>query len=63
MDNRIAISGIKQGDLKGLETLVDRSQVRAVHAAHLVLYDRALAEDIAQTAYTSCKISARSAFS
>lgn len=51
MDDRIAISRIKQGDLNGLETLVDRYQVRAVHAAYLVVYDRALAEDIAQAAF------------
>jgi RNA polymerase sigma-70 factor (ECF subfamily) len=37
--------------LNGLEALVDRYQVRAVHAAYLVVYDRALAEDIAQTAF------------
>lgn len=51
MDDRIAISRIKQGDLDGLEFLVNRYQVRAVHAAYLILYDRALAEDIAQTAF------------
>lgn len=51
MDDRIAISRIKQGDLNGLEFLVNRYQVRAVHAAYLILYDRALAEDIAQTAF------------
>ena len=51
MDDRIAISRIKQGDLNGLETLVHRYQVSAVHAAYLIVYDRALAEDIAQTAF------------
>ena len=51
MDDRIAISRIKQGDLSGLEILVHRYQVRAVHAAYLILYDRVLAEDIAQTAF------------
>lgn len=51
MDDRIAISRIKQGDLTGLETLVHRYQVQAVHAAYLIVYDRALAEDIAQTAF------------
>lgn len=51
MDDRIAISRIKQGDLTGLETLVQRYQVQAVHAAYLIVYDRALAEDIAQTAF------------
>jgi RNA polymerase sigma-70 factor (ECF subfamily) len=51
MDDRIAISRIKQGDLNGLDVLVNRYQVQAVHAAYLVLYDRALAEDIAQAAF------------
>ena len=51
MDDQSAISCLKQGDLNGLATLVDRYQVRAVHAAFLVLYDRALAEDVAQTAF------------
>ncbi|HUE99161.1 MAG TPA: sigma factor [Anaerolineales bacterium] len=51
MDDRIAISRIKQSDLNGLEFLVNRYQVRAVHAAYLVVYDRALAEDLAQAAF------------
>jgi RNA polymerase sigma-70 factor (ECF subfamily) len=51
MEDRIAISRIKQGDLSGLEVLVNRYQVRAVQAAYLILYDRALSEDVAQTAF------------
>src|SRR5215207_5826874 len=51
MDDQNAISRIKQGDLNGLEFLVNRYQVRAVYAAYLVLYDRALAEDIVRTAF------------
>ena len=51
MDDRIAISRIKQGDLNGLDFLVNRYQVRAVHAAYLVVYDRVLAEDIVQSAF------------
>lgn len=51
MDDRIAISRIKQGDLNGLEALVQRYQVQAVHAAYLIVYDRALAEDVAQGAF------------
>lgn len=51
MDDRVAISRIKQGDLNGLKTLVQRYQVQAVHAAYLIVYDRALAEDIAQGAF------------
>jgi RNA polymerase sigma-70 factor, ECF subfamily len=51
MEDRIAISRLKQGDLMGLESLVNRYQVPAVHAAYLIVYDRALAEDVAQTAF------------
>ncbi len=51
MDDPIAISRIKQGDLSGLELLVDRYQVRAVHAAYLIVHDRLLAEDVVQTAF------------
>lgn len=51
MEDRIAISRIKQGDLNGLEILVKRYQAQAVHAAYLILYDHALAEDVAQTAF------------
>lgn len=51
MEDRIAISRLKQGNLTGLEALVNRYQVRAVHAAYLILYDRALAEDVVRTAF------------
>jgi RNA polymerase sigma-70 factor (ECF subfamily) len=51
MDDLIAISLLKQGDLNGLEALVTRYQVQAVHAAYMIVQDRALAEDIAQTAF------------
>jgi RNA polymerase sigma-70 factor (ECF subfamily) len=51
MDESIAISRLKQGDLVGLEKLVDQYQARAVHAAYLILFDRALAEDVAQSAF------------
>lgn len=51
MEDRNAISRLKQGDLTGLESLVNRYQVRAVHAAYLILYDRQLAEDVVRTAF------------
>lgn len=51
MEDQIAISRIKQGDLNGLETLVNRYQVQAVHAAYLILFDRLLAEDVVQSAF------------
>ena len=51
MEDRIAISLIKQGNLNGLETLVNRYQAKAVHAAYLITRDRASAEDAAQSAF------------
>jgi RNA polymerase sigma-70 factor (ECF subfamily) len=51
MEDRIAISRIKQGDLDSLEILVNRYQAQAVQAAYLILYDRPLAEDVAQSAF------------
>ena len=51
MEDRIAISRLKQGDLTGLEGLVNRYQAQAVHAAYLIVYDRALAEDVVHTAF------------
>ncbi len=51
MEDRLAISRLRQGDLNGLETLVGRYQVRAVHAAYLILFDRMLAEEVVQAAF------------
>lgn len=51
MPERDLISRIQQGDLSGLEALVSLYQVQAVHAAYLIVYDQALAEDIAQGAF------------
>lgn len=51
MDDRAATSRLKQGDLTGLESLVNRYQVQAVHAAYLIVYDRTLAEDVVHTAF------------
>lgn len=51
MDEQVAISRLKQGDVNASETLVLRYQVRAVHAAYLILRDRVLAEDVVQNAF------------
>ena len=51
MEDQKAISRLKQGDFKALEVLVQRYQVPAVHAAYLIVRDRALAEDVAQNAF------------
>ncbi|GAP13334.1 RNA polymerase sigma factor, sigma-70 family [Longilinea arvoryzae] len=46
-----AIARLKQGNIDGLEALVQRYQVEAVHAALLIVRDPALAQDIAQEAF------------
>ena len=51
MEDQIAISRIKQGNLIGLEVLVEHYQVQAVRAAYLILYNPELAEDVAQAAF------------
>ena len=51
MEDRIAISRFKQGDLSAVEPLVKRYQVQAVHAAYAIVHDKATAEDVAQVAF------------
>ena len=51
MDEREAISRLKQGDVKGLETLVSKYQVEAIKAAYLITGDRYAAEDVVATAF------------
>jgi RNA polymerase sigma-70 factor, ECF subfamily len=51
MDEKTAISQLQQGLPDGLEYLVKTYQVRAVYTANMIVFDRSLAEDIAQTAF------------
>jgi RNA polymerase sigma-70 factor (ECF subfamily) len=51
MEDRPLISRLQRGDLTGLETLVNRYQAQAVHAAYLIVSDRAQAEDVARMAF------------
>jgi RNA polymerase sigma-70 factor (ECF subfamily) len=51
MDETTAISRIKQGNLTGLEELVNLYQVKAVYCAFLILHERDLAEEVAQNAF------------
>jgi len=46
-----AISHLKQGNVAGLAVLVQQYQVKAVHAALLIVRDQATAEDIVQDAF------------
>jgi RNA polymerase sigma-70 factor (ECF subfamily) len=51
MEETEAIARLKEGDICGLEALVCRYQVQAVRTAYLITHDRALAEDIVQSAF------------
>lgn len=51
MQEREAIDQLKQGDISGLETLVQLYQTPALHTAYLISRDRALSEDIVQAAF------------
>jgi len=51
MDDRSAIGRIKDGEIGGLEMLVNAYQVKAVRAAFLVTHDESLAEDIVQETF------------
>jgi RNA polymerase sigma-70 factor (ECF subfamily) len=46
-----ALTQLRRGDIRGLETLVRAYQTRAVRAAYLVTRDRALAEEVVQEAF------------
>jgi RNA polymerase sigma-70 factor (ECF subfamily) len=51
MDETEAIQRLRHGDIAALETLVRRYQVQAARAAYLVVRDRALAQDVVQSAF------------
>jgi RNA polymerase sigma-70 factor (ECF subfamily) len=51
MDEHEAILWMKNGQIEGLEVLVNRYQVGAVRAAFLITHDKALAEDVVQETF------------
>ena len=51
MDEKQAIQQLKNGDMRGLEFLVECHQVKAVRTAYLITRDISLAEDIVQDAF------------
>ena len=53
LDEKQAIRQLKEGDISGLEFLVNRHQVKAVHTAYLITRDVALAEDVVQESFLS----------
>jgi len=46
MDEQQAILRLQQGDLSGLEFLVQRYQVQAVHSAYLIIGEYPPVEDV-----------------
>lgn len=58
-DEQQAIARLKQGDLNGLEPLVKAYQALAVHTAFLIVGNRAIAEDIVQSAFLKAARSIR----
>jgi RNA polymerase sigma-70 factor, ECF subfamily len=59
MDEKQAIHRLKQGDIHGLEFLVNQSQVKAVRAAYLITRDLGLAEEIVQESFVKAYRSIR----
>jgi len=51
MDEKQAIHRLKQGDIHGLEFLVNQFQVKAVRVAYLITRDLGLAEEIVQESF------------
>jgi len=51
MDDREAIRRMKNGEIGGLETMINRYQVKAMRTVFLVTRDRAMAEDIVQETF------------
>ena len=51
MDDLQAIQTLKNGDIRGLETLVARYQHKAIRVAFLVTHDQTLAEDVVQETF------------
>jgi RNA polymerase sigma-70 factor (ECF subfamily) len=53
MTDQEAVAKLQAHDIHGLETLVRRYHIQAMQSAYLILRDRALAEDVAQTAFVN----------
>jgi RNA polymerase sigma-70 factor (ECF subfamily) len=51
VDEQQAIARLKRGDIGGLAGFVRRYEVQAVRTAYLITHDRALAEDVVQSAF------------
>jgi len=60
LDEQQAIRKLKQGDISGLEYLVQIHQVKALRTAYLITQDIGLAEDVVQEAFIRAYRSIRS---
>jgi len=59
MDEKQAIHRLKQGDIHGLELLVNQFQLKAVRVAYLITRDLGLAEEIVQESFVKAYHSIR----
>jgi RNA polymerase sigma-70 factor (ECF subfamily) len=60
VDEQKAIRQLKNGDIGGLEFLVQHHQVKALRTAYLITRDRGLAEDVVQESFIRAYRSIRS---
>jgi RNA polymerase sigma-70 factor, ECF subfamily len=51
MSDQDAIERLKRGDINGLESLIDRYQLKAVRVAYFIVQDEHAAEDIVQEVF------------
>ncbi len=51
MTEQEAIQALRRGEIDGLEILVHRHQIKAIHAAFLVTRDKGIAQEVVQTAF------------
>ena len=59
MDEKQAIHRLKQGDIHGLEFLVNQFQLKAIRVAYLITRDLGLAEEIVQESFVKAYRSIR----
>lgn len=60
MDEKQAVQRLKQGDIHGLEFLVNQFQLKATRVAYLITRDLGLAEDVVQETFINAFRSIRS---
>jgi RNA polymerase sigma-70 factor, ECF subfamily len=51
MNERVALTRLRNGDLESLGDLVNKYQLKAIRAAYLITQDRGMAEDVVQAVF------------